>query len=242
MATSSEGPPCASCTAEQLRDAFPFPPYDIQADFMVNLCQCLDRKGIGLFESPTGTGKTLSLIGGLVTWLRKHAARELEAQKDSERLAAMQDASKGRPPGSGSGSGRSSLDRSEVPDPSLQGQADRTAAQHAGSGIATDSQQCEPDWLRDFQPTPPPPRQRPTGNSSPASSELSDAVEDDVKPPATEAASSAATDPELPSARVQVIFAARTHTQLSQFTGALDLCQCPVIVSNDACVRTANNE
>jgi chromosome transmission fidelity protein 1 len=48
----------------------PYQPYAIQADFMSALYDTLDSKKIGIFESPTGTGKTLSLICGSMTWLR----------------------------------------------------------------------------------------------------------------------------------------------------------------------------
>lgn len=33
---------------------FPFPPYQIQQDFMTNLYSVLENKQIGIFESPTG--------------------------------------------------------------------------------------------------------------------------------------------------------------------------------------------
>ena len=47
---------------------FPFPPYDIQKDFMKELYNCLQAGKLGIFESPTGTGKSLSLICGSLTW------------------------------------------------------------------------------------------------------------------------------------------------------------------------------
>ncbi|XP_028407125.1 ATP-dependent DNA helicase DDX11-like [Dendronephthya gigantea] len=49
---------------------FPFTPYDIQIKFMQNLYSILHIGGVGIFESPTGTGKSLSLICGALTWLR----------------------------------------------------------------------------------------------------------------------------------------------------------------------------
>ncbi|KAK7084367.1 DEAD H (Asp-Glu-Ala-Asp His) box helicase 11 [Halocaridina rubra] len=51
---------------------FPFPAYDIQKDFMENLFKALEKGHLGIFESPTGTGKSLSLICGALTWLREH--------------------------------------------------------------------------------------------------------------------------------------------------------------------------
>ena len=48
---------------------FPFPPYDVQESLMQELYRCLDEGGIGVFESPTGTGKSLSLICSTLRWL-----------------------------------------------------------------------------------------------------------------------------------------------------------------------------
>ena len=52
-------------------DAFPFPPYPIQSALMGRLYETLERGHIGLFESPTGTGKTMSLIVASLTWLEQ---------------------------------------------------------------------------------------------------------------------------------------------------------------------------
>lgn len=51
---------------------FPFPAYEIQKQFMKQLYNCLEAGKLGLFESPTGTGKSLSLICGALTWLMDH--------------------------------------------------------------------------------------------------------------------------------------------------------------------------
>ncbi len=50
------------------RFEFPFPPYDIQHQFMIALFNALNKGQLGIFESPTGTGKSLSLICGALTW------------------------------------------------------------------------------------------------------------------------------------------------------------------------------
>ncbi|XP_014474402.1 PREDICTED: probable ATP-dependent RNA helicase DDX11 isoform X2 [Dinoponera quadriceps] len=55
---------------------FPFPPYEIQKQFMKELYNCLESGGLGLFESPTGTGKSLSLICGALKWLVDHEKSE----------------------------------------------------------------------------------------------------------------------------------------------------------------------
>uniref|UniRef100_A0A182NQF4 DNA 5'-3' helicase n=1 Tax=Anopheles dirus TaxID=7168 RepID=A0A182NQF4_9DIPT len=65
--------------------AFPFLPYDIQLDFMKSLYSVLQGGGIGIFESPTGTGKSLSLTCGTLTWLKDYTRtlrEELSAKID----------------------------------------------------------------------------------------------------------------------------------------------------------------
>ncbi|KAL2928514.1 ATP-dependent DNA helicase chl1 [Bienertia sinuspersici] len=49
--------------------AFPYKPYSIQLEFMNSLYQSLDNGGISMLESPTGTGKTLSIICSSLQWL-----------------------------------------------------------------------------------------------------------------------------------------------------------------------------
>ncbi|KFH65683.1 hypothetical protein MVEG_09156 [Podila verticillata NRRL 6337] len=73
--------------------AFPYPtPYDIQTRFMQELFECIDRRKVGIFESPTGTGKSLSMICGAVGWLmeRDRAERERSEQtlKDAKKSEA----------------------------------------------------------------------------------------------------------------------------------------------------------
>ncbi|CAF0777180.1 unnamed protein product [Adineta steineri] len=48
---------------------FPFEPYQIQVDFMRSLYSTLQQSKHGIFESPTGTGKSLSIICGSLRWL-----------------------------------------------------------------------------------------------------------------------------------------------------------------------------
>jgi chromosome transmission fidelity protein 1 len=56
----------------------PFEPYEIQKQFMNAVYDCLEDGKVGIFESPTGTGKSLSLICGSLTWLRDHKRRTFE--------------------------------------------------------------------------------------------------------------------------------------------------------------------
>ncbi|XP_039296292.1 ATP-dependent DNA helicase DDX11 [Nilaparvata lugens] len=55
---------------------FPFEPYSIQKDFMKNLFLSLEHGKLGIFESPTGTGKSQSLICGSLKWLLEHEERQ----------------------------------------------------------------------------------------------------------------------------------------------------------------------
>ncbi|XP_033190032.2 ATP-dependent DNA helicase DDX11 [Bombus vancouverensis nearcticus] len=48
---------------------FPFPPYPIQTQFMKELYKCFENSKLGIFESPTGTGKSMSIICGALKWL-----------------------------------------------------------------------------------------------------------------------------------------------------------------------------
>ncbi|KAJ1832770.1 ATP-dependent DNA helicase chl1 [Coemansia sp. RSA 2711] len=62
----------------QTAQEFSFPltaAYGIQVEFMQRLFETLERGEMGIFESPTGTGKSLSIICGALTWLARHRAR-----------------------------------------------------------------------------------------------------------------------------------------------------------------------
>ncbi|KAM3073916.1 ATP-dependent DNA helicase chl1 [Clarireedia jacksonii] len=54
----------------------PYTPYEIQETFMQTVYDVLEEGKIGILESPTGTGKSLSLICGAMTWLREWKGRE----------------------------------------------------------------------------------------------------------------------------------------------------------------------
>ncbi|KAL4783948.1 helicase C-terminal domain-containing protein [Aspergillus varians] len=57
----------------------PYSPYEIQLQFMQALYTCLEEGKVAIFESPTGTGKSLSLICGSLTWLRDHRRKSFLA-------------------------------------------------------------------------------------------------------------------------------------------------------------------
>ncbi|NXG40911.1 DDX11 helicase, partial [Psilopogon haemacephalus] len=67
---------------------FPYTPYLIQEQFMAALYGALEAGGVGIFESPTGTGKSLSLICGALSWLRDF---EEKKQQEEARVLALED-------------------------------------------------------------------------------------------------------------------------------------------------------
>ncbi|XP_050294645.1 ATP-dependent DNA helicase DDX11 [Anthonomus grandis grandis] len=61
---------------------FPFKSYEIQLEFMKCLYSVLEEKKLGIFESPTGTGKSLSIICGALKWLKDHDEHERQHLND----------------------------------------------------------------------------------------------------------------------------------------------------------------
>lgn len=60
---------------------FPFEPYELQKDYMSKVIECLQFERNGVLESPTGTGKTLSLLCSSLAWLEvKKAQMQAEFQ------------------------------------------------------------------------------------------------------------------------------------------------------------------
>lgn len=66
-----------------MNDDIPFPrtPYPQQVALMKEIYNCIDESKIGIFESPTGTGKSLSLICSSLFWQKRHMESILEAAR-----------------------------------------------------------------------------------------------------------------------------------------------------------------
>lgn len=64
---------------------FPFEPYKIQEDLMKVANETYEKKKFALLESPTGTGKSLSLICSSFTWLRDHQRNTRKELEDKRR-------------------------------------------------------------------------------------------------------------------------------------------------------------
>lgn len=61
----------AACDGAGEDFGFPLPPYPVQRAFMEQVYHSLERGGVGILESPTGTGKTLSLLCPALAWMRR---------------------------------------------------------------------------------------------------------------------------------------------------------------------------
>ncbi|KAK7409112.1 ATP-dependent DNA helicase chl1 [Neonectria punicea] len=66
---------------EKLDFHHPYTPYDVQEQFMKTVFDVLEAGDgqVGILESPTGTGKSLSLICASLTWLRHHKSSKFES-------------------------------------------------------------------------------------------------------------------------------------------------------------------
>lgn len=220
--------------------SFPFPPYDIQLGFMKALYTALDKGGVGLFESPTGTGKTLSLICGSLTWLQDIRERE---RLEAEAAAAAKELQGKELQGHGGAHGENEDDvpawmadfaSQQEEQRKKQEEEDRVkriakakakllpkpakidnASVIPGSGRGDDGEFLleEVDDLEEdaIRTT----RKRRPGGIDPLLL-LSDSDEDDEDTlPFGEAE-----QPEPPQ-KIQIIFCSRTHSQLTQFVGEL---------------------
>lgn len=66
---------------------FPFEPYEVQRAYMEKVIICLRDGTNGVLESPTGTGKTLSLLCSSLAWIR---TRQSEMQLNMQKMQAEQ--------------------------------------------------------------------------------------------------------------------------------------------------------
>lgn len=179
----------------------PYTPYEVQTRFMADLFEALSAKKVALFESPTGTGKTLSLLCPAVAWLRSAAKRSLDND------LAQIDAS------SGPQWLKENAKTMRTAEFEAQLEAHRTLVAKAKLAAQT-AVSSEPK------------RRHIDSNSSPTSLNefvLEDLSETDRVLASYDSLSTAEADDELSSLRTptKVFFASRTHSQLSQVADAL---------------------
>jgi chromosome transmission fidelity protein 1 len=73
-----------SASAADGKFGFPYAqPYIVQLQLMQCLYKVINDRKIGIFQSPTGTGKSLSLLCGSFRWLRDHETKPITAQQSS---------------------------------------------------------------------------------------------------------------------------------------------------------------
>lgn len=63
--------------------SFPFEPYNVQRNYMERVIECLDRSANSVLESPTGTGKTLSLLCSTLGWVLEKK-RQVQSSMDEQ--------------------------------------------------------------------------------------------------------------------------------------------------------------
>ncbi|KAI8613865.1 helicase C-terminal domain-containing protein [Chytriomyces sp. MP71] len=84
LAKSDSEPSTVASLGQAKVRQFPFPygnnPWQIQHAFMSSLYECIESGNVGVFESPTGTGKSLSLICGSLKWLTDANSLSFEAR------------------------------------------------------------------------------------------------------------------------------------------------------------------
>lgn len=61
---------------------FPFTPYPIQIDLMTNIYNSLDKGKVSIIESPTGTGKSLSIICATLKWIQDFKSKRIAELND----------------------------------------------------------------------------------------------------------------------------------------------------------------
>lgn len=84
--------------SDEIDFGFPYKPYKIQTELMATLYRSFQDGLISIVESPTGTGKSLSIICALSKWLEDFKAKEIESLEkeiqslnlESEKLAKLE--------------------------------------------------------------------------------------------------------------------------------------------------------
>jgi chromosome transmission fidelity protein 1 len=194
------------------------------------LYSALDAGGLALFESPTGTGKTLSLVVGALTWLRdKRAAQAADEAASRAAAAASAVDDGGLPPWLAAAAADREADAAAVADERRRARLARARArrdarlEEGGRGRGANAAAAKAG---------PPPRRPPT-LAPDADFIIADDDGDDgaLLKRALSSSSDGASSSDSDSGRgvvdrpgaagVRVIVTSRTHTQLAQFVGEL---------------------
>ncbi|KAJ6638998.1 Regulator of telomere elongation helicase 1 like [Pseudolycoriella hygida] len=74
--------------------SFPYEPYQLQRDYMTKVIECLNNSTNGVLESPTGTGKTLSLLCSTLGWItqkKSEISKEIQSKLSEGHLNQLKD-------------------------------------------------------------------------------------------------------------------------------------------------------
>jgi chromosome transmission fidelity protein 1 len=220
----------------------PYQPYPIQLDFMTNLYRCIEEKKVGIFESPTGTGKSLSLICGALTWLRDHERRSLEDSTedpdDSDWLLQAEMVAQRR---------ALMLEREELELKlakireeevrQRQKKADTRGLKKVRTLKGPDQEQISDDaefLVYEYESDQDGATTSSTSNSGFSSS--TQALLDKLRKPTQKEAEEAEKD------RLKIIFCSRTHSQLTQFVNELRRVKPPSSLPPDLKYQTSNTK
>lgn len=207
---------------------FPFPPYDIQLDFMKKLFETLERGHIGIFESPTGTGKSLSVICGSLSWLWQHQPSSLASAaavvpRQDTPVVIINVVNSNNPPkeepdwlrnySSNTHPGKSTNDvcTEEETKVSAQSQEAPISSAHIHTTLSPTAV-----WPRLCRPASTDVAASHLSRFKKSRTQSTTTKRTDTSPRASAHANLAANDE-----RVQIIFCSRTHSQLSQFVNEI---------------------
>ncbi|GAA37929.2 chromosome transmission fidelity protein 1, partial [Clonorchis sinensis] len=210
---------------------FPFPnPYPQQLALMQSIYDTLERSRCGIFQSPTGTGKSLSLLTASLRWILDRNSTVQPKLKDlREKLKAINALST-----------QSDLDwvmayeKSRVEklviEPELEDLARVNDCLEKISDLKTSSSKLLSDLLNDSGVTSAPhsvatdPQEENSYEGIQVEEFLFDTANENLEPVEDDECSKPATDVEQPRI-LQIIYCSRTHSQLSQVLGELKKCQ-----------------
>jgi chromosome transmission fidelity protein 1 len=229
----------------------PYEPYQIQKEFMNAVYKCLEKGKVGIFESPTGTGKSLSLICGSLTWLRDHKRRTFEegftidtaaseepdwilehAQKQKKQEALRRKQELNDRIAKVKAKEKRAKERYQNGEPRYKRQK---IAAGEGGGVDDEAQYVLDDYESDEEHENA--RRSATFNDSGLSAETQALMEQ----LGYATASSKLDDGELPD-ETKIFFCSRTHSQLTQFTSELSRVKMPPAITLDDEVDSSFSE
>nr|CDJ97591.1 DEAD2 domain containing protein [Haemonchus contortus] len=184
--------------------SFPFPPYNIQLDLMREIKQCIEKQQVGIFESPTGTGKSLSVLCATLTWLE-----EFEKKSEEELLQKSRLTEEVSDDGDWIAAHKKKLEVMKIKD-------DAYEKLQAMEKVKEKLYQARAGVIKRNRKR----RLRADGSAEEMEPEI-EAVEDNTAPEEYVSDDEADSKPEEPLKTVKVFYASRTHSQLEQLIDEL---------------------